>query len=1097
MKILALLIVSALLSPSPPHGVEVEGVLRDSAGYRAGLQPGDRLLSRSEDGRETPLSSPFDLAELETTEGPLRPVTFRVSRSGDEVVVAVGPGEWGLQLQPTLADEVRRLYEAGRAASHPDERARQWRIAAARASEDGQRAAAIWLYSESGRVSAEATDAERAEAAFREADALAADDPVLHVQLALAQGRAFQRSAETYDRAEEVLREALRLRESSGGSGLATAAAEAELGLCLLWRGDRAGGTEDLYRRAFERREALAPDSVVHADSLLSMAYIDYALSQLDSAERRTARALAIAEALEPHGAVTARALLNLGRVAWARGRLADAVECFDRVRRLREPIEPDGLEVAKAYYCLGLMARERGDLTSVDRWLDAAIDAYHRRPPNVADLTAAIEVRSLVAYQRGDVETARSIRRRTTSVRERLNGASIGTGLSHLNLGHLALRMEELDEAETEYNRALAIFERHFPGTQWHSEALRAAGDVARRRGDWTRAGSQLEQALALEQTRAPGALPMAAVLQSLGELARAKGDADTADERYREALRVRQSLAPGTQMVAESLLSLGLVARDRARSADARRFFTQAAEAVEQQSTRVGGGQEARSAFHAQHVDVHRTLLAFLVDQGENEEALHVLERSRARVLLELMAERDLALPQDVPADLERERRELNAAYVEAERDLAATATTGAASTSSAPGATSAATAGEAPLERLRALQGRRESLAQRIRVASPRAAALRYPEPLDAAGVAAALDPGTLLLAFSVGSEKTHLFAVESGAPLTVHVLPIGEDALRKRVEAFRTLVTTRYEPSRDVRAEARALFDTLLGPIEPRLAGAARLVICPDGPLHLLPFAALVHGNQFLVEWKPLHFVASATLYSELKRERSPGIATGTGTGAGTGTSTEPTTDLVAFGDPSPDPRQASPLEPLPAARREIAALRSLFGSRAHTFVGGAASETRACNDAREARYVHFACHAVIDDRLPLDSALMLSPEGEADGRLETWEVFERVRLRADLVTLSGCQTALGREAGGEGLLSLTRAFLFAGARATLASLWSVPDTTTSQLMVGVYRRVLRGDPKDSALRGAQLQMVRGSPLAAPYYWAAFQLYGDWR
>ena len=149
-----------------------------------------------------------------------------------------------------------------------------------------------------------------------------------------------------------------------------------------------------------------------------------------------------------------------------------------------------------------------------------------------------------------------------------------------------------------------------------------------------------------------------------------------------------------------------------------------------------------------------------------------------------------------------------------------------------------------------------------------------------------------------------------------------------------------------------------------------------------------------------------------------------------------------------------------------------------------------------------RYIHFAVHGILDDRLPLNSALALTvPEKVADGRdnglLQAWEIFEQVRVDADLVTLSACNTGLGQELNGEGLIGLTRAFQYAGAHSILASLWSVDDLRTMQLMKEVYSGLRTGKSKDQALRDAQLSLLRSQPSSSPYYWAAFSLIGDWR
>jgi CHAT domain-containing protein len=137
-------------------------------------------------------------------------------------------------------------------------------------------------------------------------------------------------------------------------------------------------------------------------------------------------------------------------------------------------------------------------------------------------------------------------------------------------------------------------------------------------------------------------------------------------------------------------------------------------------------------------------------------------------------------------------------------------------------------------------------------------------------------------------------------------------------------------------------------------------------------------------------------------------------------------------------------------------------------------------------------------------LPLNSALALTlPESPAPGRdnglLQAWEIFEQVRLDADLVTLSACETALGQEMGGEGLVGLARAFQYAGARSVLASLWGVGDDSTAELMKRFYGHLQAGKAKDEALRAAQIDLLRGAApgVAHPFHWAPFVLIGDWR
>jgi CHAT domain-containing protein len=179
-----------------------------------------------------------------------------------------------------------------------------------------------------------------------------------------------------------------------------------------------------------------------------------------------------------------------------------------------------------------------------------------------------------------------------------------------------------------------------------------------------------------------------------------------------------------------------------------------------------------------------------------------------------------------------------------------------------------------------------------------------------------------------------------------------------------------------------------------------------------------------------------------------------------------------------------------------------AIARLYGSAAHVYLGAQATEEKAVEVAGSARILHFATHGLLNNSLPLNSALALSvpaapKPGVDNGLLQAWEIYERMHLDADLVTLSACESALGREARGEGLLGLARAFLFAGARSVVATLWRVTDDTTPVFMEHFYGALRKGSSKDEALRQAQLSMIASKSTAHPYDWAAFELHGDWK
>ncbi len=172
-----------------------------------------------------------------------------------------------------------------------------------------------------------------------------------------------------------------------------------------------------------------------------------------------------------------------------------------------------------------------------------------------------------------------------------------------------------------------------------------------------------------------------------------------------------------------------------------------------------------------------------------------------------------------------------------------------------------------------------------------------------------------------------------------------------------------------------------------------------------------------------------------------------------------------------------------------------------GMRADLWLNLEAKESNvATRDLRQYRILHFATHGLLNAERPQFTGLVLSlvGDGDADGFLRTNEVFN-LSLGRPLVMLSACETGLGREKRGEGVIGLTRAFMYAGARSVGVTLWSVSDRSTAELMAGFYKRLLSKDAPapSAALREARLEMIKGKKYSAPFHWAAFVLVGDWR
>jgi CHAT domain-containing protein/tetratricopeptide (TPR) repeat protein len=536
----------------------------------------------------------------------------------------------------------------------------------------------------------------------------------------------------------------------------------------------------------------------------------------------------------------------------------------------------------------------------------------------------------------------------------------------------------------------------------------------------------------------------------------------------------------------------------------------------------------EELRATFLASRQETYRLHIDTLMAQGHDAEALRASERARARTLLDTLAAAAADIHKDAdPALLDRER--LLLADIEAleKRHLMLL-----------DRGTDAPELRET-LTRLAAAIEEHVRVQAELRKSSPRYAALTQPQPLGLAEIQRdVLDGRALLLEYALGEEKSYLWAV------TADSLRSFELPSRERIEGaarrwYGALVVPPTDPGYAKAAEtARKAADELslmlLGPVRELLRDQPLLVV-GDGALHYLPFAALPapdslggsggSGRVALIARHEVVSLPSASALAVLRRE----IA---------GRAAAPKT-LAVLADPvfqPNDPRAARPtLQPAklakgspvrggdigdmgdPRARevdprrlsrlrfsgREAEAIAALVPETQRFKALGFAASRSVATGGELARYrmVHFATHGLIDSLRPEMSSLVLSlvnEKGEPqNGFLRLHDIYN-LELNADLVVLSACQTALGQEIRGEGLVGLTRGFMYAGAARVLASLWSVDDRATSLLMRRFYEHMITGGLRPAAaLRQAQIDMSRDSQWQSPYYWAGFSLQGEWR
>lgn len=1009
---------------------------------RAGIARGDLIEGwREGEGPSTSFSGVFDFLRVQRDLGPGGAVSLSASRAGAAFEAPLGPCRWGIEVArsaPPTEGSPEALYSLGISRMAAQD------FTGARAAFEAAR-----------------------EAAFRSGDALAEGFCWEATGASWAAENRLEDAARAYGRA-------LELWERRDPQSLLASLALEQLGV-LAFKMKRAKEAAERFERGAALARERAPRSSALAQHLLGLGRLRSRTGEQEEAAGLFEEAADLERVCDPEGVPLANALNNTGLARLYAGDLRAAEEALRESLRLKEAKAPGSLSVANTLDNLGIAARRRGNYLDAEFYQSRAVALYAALDPKGRDYAIALGNLADLASARRDEPSAERYYRENIALLETEGGDPQSLAKALNNFGGMLVDHDRWSEGLPYLDKALALKRKVSPDTLELGATLTVMGLAHLKAGDLEAAAPFLREGLALRERKGPGTLDLAHSLIGVGALHQLRGEAEASLEAYRRAAAIQAQLAPGSGELSESLYCIGVLLEGAGKPREAEASLLESVQVLEAQRQRLGGGREAGERFSAHYAEVYRVLLRVQVALGKKQEAFHTLERFRAQSLLALLAERDLDFQKDAPPELLRRQRRLAAEYDRVLEHLGGLSLDRAEERGEA----------RAELDRLRAA---REALDEEIRRASPRLAALQQPRPLHGEQVSRLLSPGDLLLSFCSGETSLHLFSLLDGT-LQVHTLPLPRADLARRVRLYRTMLSDPAVPEAELARRGAKLRAELLGPVEASLRKARRVMLCLDGPLHLLPFSALGgEDGSLLGAQKPLSTVASATVFGELsRRPPRPGAHRAAVFAA-------PATE----GGSSPVVRalSAEPLPPLPATLEEASALSALYGPRAEVRTGEEATEAAVRRAAGSVHLLHLACHALFQPLSPLDSGLVLSPPSgespEDNGVLQAWEVFEGVRLDADLVALSACQTALGEDREGEGLVGLTRAFQYAGARAVLASLWSVDDRSTAKLMARFYKGLEAGKPADQALRDAQRAAVKaGVPRA---YWSAFVLVG---
>lgn len=811
---------------------------------------------------------------------------------------------------------------------------------------------------------------------------------------------------------------------------------------------------------------------------------------------------------------------LNLGNVYQASAEPQLAHDNFSRaLQQLREAGDVSG--EARALNHLAVLARMVGDVGDALQYYFEAL-ALERQVGTSRNEARVLSNIGYAYYSLGDLERAKGFFSQALPLR-RVNRDRRGEAVTLGHLGNVYLRTDNTRAALEHHRQELQIYRelgnrRGEATALFHlAESQTAAGQDDAALDSFASALTLLEEVGAKDTTEQIH-LRRAELRLARGEVEAALADAEHAAELSR-ALRHEAGGVAAHVLKAQALRRLG-------HQQNALQEVKLAIERIESLRTRVLQ-PDLRAHFLASvrqayelRIDLEMDLHAINPVAGHARRALELSEQAHARVLLDLV--REGQGPVHLPSG---EDEPVQEHYLAMQRRLDAKAHR---QLRLLRGPHDAAEAQQLELE-INATLSELQQLEAQLRQDRGNRLDLNRPLNLDADTIQALLDDDTVLLEYALGERRSFAWRVERRR-LEVYELP-GRDQLEAQVRAVHAAFGRPHSDSRqDDLAALRDLSRTLLTPLEghtPR-----RLVVVPDGALGLVPFAALEHPRprdgeaswdwtEPLLEQTEITYLPSASVLVALRGDtgrprpsgqvavladpvfdhRDPRIieAMGKPTAKPTlrSTADEPTSPMAY------DPSAPIPFERLPATRREADAILATASKESSWLALGFDAHREAVFNPELANYriVHFATHGWVDGRNPALSGLVLSQvdaKGNSRPGLLRLHDIERLPLNAELVVLSGCETAVGQQVRGEGMLGLGRGFMSAGAQRVATSLWRVQDRATAELMAVFYERMLRqGATPAAALREAQRHIRSQRRWRQPYYWAAFMVQGDWR
>lgn len=922
-----------------------------------------------------------------------------------------------------------------------------------------------------------------------------------------------------FAKAQEAYTRELALRQQRADqSGEAGALADLAYVLIFLDQKDQARANAE---KALSMSRAAA-DKPREAQALFTLGMVSYIGGHLRDALDQENQALVLArETQKPD--LEARILLTLGYIRTDLDDLEDALSYYQQSLAIWKSLQ-NRWGQSRTLTAMGPVQTLLGDRQAALESLKATLPALEEMGDRLSQ-GAALNTIAYVYQTLGELSIALDYFQQALKVFDEIKFA-VGQIVSIGYCGDIYAQMSEYEKALPYYERAIEI-SRKIENRQMEADVLNSLGSLYFSKGELAESRKAFEDAQAqyLKEGQWRG---LSWALNNLGYYFEKTGDTTAAKAKYSEALTYSNS-AGDREGSASILYNLARVESSSGALETARSHIEESLKLNEASRAKISS-QELRVSYFAsvhQHYEFYIDLLMQLhrahPSAGFDVQALQASEKARARSLLELLNQSGTTLRKTAPPELLAKERSIRSALnSELFRNLQASSDRNVAKAESTD---------------IAKLETQYEEIKYQIRTVSAGYASIALPQTLDVAEMQhKILDDDTAILEYSLGEKRSFVWVITSKS-ISSYELPASavlEKEGRSLIEALVVAPSNRTRTAEDDFSKQSEKISSLLFDQALRNVTAKRLVIIGDGVLQNLPYSALTHTRMTanrvpLIDDFEIVRLPSISVLSALRRQltnRPPAqlavavvadpvfnnadarVQRATSHARKPNSSVEtPSSNLVAANSLATaralrSGNFISEIARLPFSRQEAQTILSLT-STDQSFAAldfKASRLTVLSSDLSKYRIIHFATHGLLNSEHPELSGVLLSMVDEngqpQDGFLQLNEIYN-LNLQADLVVLSACQTGLGKEIKGEGLIGLTRGFMYAGATRVVASLWKVDDAATAQFMSYFYQEMFTNQKKPAAaLRAAQLKMSKHRAWKSPFYWAGFIIQGEW-